>query len=153
MSSVFGFYSLSLSLFPFHSIPSLRMHPFRDPNSDQGWGGNTTPNQSKSFRILQKITDTIDMLDKEADLYSAGAEAQAPQFARQMDVNEQQLRRMQLNEQDKAFINRNDGKWRRRSNEEIALSFCRAFCLFCDFLTITLSLALYSEITDHMRHF
>lgn len=105
---IFLFLVFTLSLFPFHHCQPCT---HRDPNSDQGWGGNTTPNQSLSFRILQKITDTIDMLDKEADLYSgAEAQAQAPQFARQMDVNEQQLRRMQLNEQDKAFINRNEGK-------------------------------------------
>lgn len=49
------------------------------------------------------------MLDKDADLYSA--EAQPPQFARQMDFNEQQLRRMQLNDQDVAFTNGHEGKW------------------------------------------
>lgn len=52
---------------------------------------------------MQKITDTIDFLDKEAELYAP--EAQPPQFARQMDFNEQQLRRMQLNDQDMAFMN------------------------------------------------
>lgn len=96
------FYSLSIHF----SHPSQHPALFRDPNSDQGWG-NTTPNQSKSFRILQKITDTIDFLDKEADLYSP----EPPQFARQMDFNEQQLRRMQLNDQDMTFTNGHEGKY------------------------------------------
>ena len=52
---------------------------------------------------MQKITDTIDFLDKEAELYAP--EAQPPQFARQMDYNEQQLRRMQLNDQEAVATN------------------------------------------------
>lgn len=68
----------------------------RDPiSADQNWG-NTTPSQSKSFRILQQITDAIDLLDKVDGEHCA--QAQPPQFARQMDANEQQLRRMQMNE-------------------------------------------------------
>lgn len=109
-----------------HATPSSSTHhpnykqtqQIRDPNSDQGWA---TPNQSKSFRILQKITDTIDMLDKDnADLYNShnnnhnSGETQPPQFARQMDFNEQQLRRMQLNNndaQDMAYTNGQEGKY------------------------------------------
>lgn len=101
------------------------MRTIRDPNSsDQGWG-NTTPNQSKSFRILQKITDTIDMLDKEAELYSA-AEPQPPQFARQMDFNEQQLRRMQLNDQDQAFMNPSVGHGGKCSFVQTTQCICSA---------------------------
>lgn len=111
-----------------HATPSSSTHhpncqqtqqpQIRDPNSDQGWA---TPNQSKSFRILQKITDTIDMLDKDnADLYNNShnnnhnsGETQPPQFARQMDFNEQQLRRMQLNNDNKdmAYTNGQEGKY------------------------------------------
>lgn len=83
-----------------YTVPHLNIFTLnliiRDPISgDQSWG-NTTPSQSKSFRILQQITDTIDLLDKVDEEHCA--QAQPPQFARQMDANEQQLRRMQMNE-------------------------------------------------------
>lgn len=61
------------------------------------------------------------MLDKDnADLYNNShnnhnsGETQPPQFARQMDFNEQQLRRMQLNNndaQDMAYTNGQEGKY------------------------------------------
>lgn len=62
----------------------------------------TTPNQSKSFRVLQQITDTLkhDPIDNDV---SHGAELQQPHYSRtigQNDINENQMRKMRLNDYD-----------------------------------------------------
>ncbi|KAL5281686.1 hypothetical protein ACFFRR_005184 [Megaselia abdita] len=69
--------------------------------------GNTTPNQSKSFRILQKITSTEDGNEDLLNEMNQPAELQRPHFSRQMMANSpqqqtnnaaiEQLQRMQLN--------------------------------------------------------
>uniref|UniRef100_T1GZ62 Zasp-like motif domain-containing protein n=1 Tax=Megaselia scalaris TaxID=36166 RepID=T1GZ62_MEGSC len=68
--------------------------------------GNTTPNQSKSFRILQKITSTEDGSDDFINQMNQPAELQKPHYSRQMMATPQQqtnnaaieqLQRMQQN--------------------------------------------------------
>lgn len=70
--------------------------------------GNTTPNQSKSFRILQKITSTEDGNEDLINEMNQPAELQRPHYSRQMTTTNspqqqtnnaaiEQLHRMQLN--------------------------------------------------------
>lgn len=64
-----------------------------------------TPNQSKSFRVLQKITDTYNNDPYDIDTVQA-AELQQPHYSRPLgpnDMNENQLRKLRLND-------RNQGK-------------------------------------------
>lgn len=59
------------------------------------------PNQSKSFRVLQQITDTMKMDPNESIALKKPAELHQPHYARplgQNDMNEQQMRKMKLNE-------------------------------------------------------
>lgn len=73
----------------------------------QSWG-SSGPNQSKSFRVLQKITDT--MKDEPLEVYDdQPAELQQPHYARPLgpaDMNENQLRKLNMSESDRAFMNR-----------------------------------------------
>lgn len=66
------------------------------------------PNQSKSFRILQKMTDTIaDGQTSEED--TGPAELQQPHYSRPLgpaDMNENQLRKLQLTDNDRILMNR-----------------------------------------------
>ncbi|XP_055302930.1 uncharacterized protein LOC129568711 [Sitodiplosis mosellana] len=58
----------------------------------------STPNQSKSFRVLQQITDTMKVDPNET---AAPAELHQPHYSRPLgaqDMNEHQLRKMKLNE-------------------------------------------------------
>lgn len=90
---------------------------FSDPRSlqhQQSWG-NTGPNQSKSFRILQKITDTFaDTPDQENDEPAVEVQAHYSKPLGPSDMNENQLKKLQLSltENDRAFMNRvkNQGK-------------------------------------------
>jgi hypothetical protein len=85
----------------------------------QSWG-NGTPNQSRSFRVLQKITDTqgnddVDNNNANSQQEEQPSLLQQPHYARPLgpgDMNETQLRRLQLNEHDRALMNRvkNQGK-------------------------------------------
>jgi hypothetical protein len=92
---------------------------FSDPRTlqqQQSW--TNIPNQSRSFRVLQKITDT--QADDENGTQNEPVDDQPPQlqqaqFSRPLqytDMNENQLRRLQLNEHDRALMNRvkNQGK-------------------------------------------
>lgn len=66
-------------------------------NSD----ARSTPNQSKSFRVLQQITDTIKNDPNETVALSQPAEFHQPQYSRPLgpnDMNEHQLRKMKLND-------------------------------------------------------
>lgn len=69
------------------------------------------PNQSKSFRVLQQITDTMKMDPNETTALQQPAELHQPHYSRPLgpqDMNEHQLRKMKLNEgntlQKKIFI-------------------------------------------------
>lgn len=86
-------------------------------NNASATTGNTTPNQSKSFRILQKITSTEDDNEDLANETNQPAELQRPHYSRQMMASPQQqtnnaaieqLHRMQQNServrQGKCFI-------------------------------------------------
>lgn len=67
-------------------------------NSD----ARSTPNQSKSFRVLQQITDTMKLDPKEKVALSQPAELHQPHYSRPLgpnDMNEHQLRKIQLNDQ------------------------------------------------------
>lgn len=59
----------------------------------------STPNQSKSFRVLQQITDTMKVDPDESVALSKPAELHQPQYSRPLgpnDMNEHQLRKMKL---------------------------------------------------------
>lgn len=59
------------------------------------------PNQSKSFRVLQQITDTMKMDPNESVALNKPAELHQPHYSRplgQNDMNEHQMRKMKLNE-------------------------------------------------------
>jgi hypothetical protein len=84
------------------------------------------PTQSRSFKILQQVTGTMGEdsdensneskpKNKSDDDEEPMAE-QKPIFSRPLgpnDMNESQLRRLQLSDSDRAFMNRikNQGKW------------------------------------------
>lgn len=64
----------------------------------------STPNQSKSFRVLQQITDTMKVDPNEVAAYSQPAELHQPHYSRELgpnDMNEHQLRKMKLNDNGK----------------------------------------------------
>lgn len=79
-----------------------------DPRSlerQTSWG-NSSPNQSKSFRVLQKITD------HDTETANMPAELQGPQYSKPLgpaDMNENQLRKLQLNENEMRRL-KNNGK-------------------------------------------
>lgn len=94
-------------------------YTFSDPRSPDAqpqrqWNQQpSTPNQSKSFKVLQKITDTE--RDHEVDNSNEVAELQQPHYARPLglaDMNEKQLRKLMLNENDRNFLKqvKNDSK-------------------------------------------
>lgn len=72
------------------------------------------PNQSRSFKILQHVTNTFgeDSDDNEAEQRRIDNEPMQEQralFSRPLeteDLNENQMRRLQLSESDRAFMNR-----------------------------------------------
>lgn len=86
-----------------HIVPTLKLNLKQkkiftsDPRTlerQTSWG-NSAPNQSKSFRVLQKITD------HETENANMPAELQGPQYSKPLgpaDMNENQLRKLQLNE-------------------------------------------------------
>ncbi|XP_055914797.1 uncharacterized protein LOC129948013 [Eupeodes corollae] len=96
-----------------------------DPRNQNTWGsGSATPTQSKSFRILQKITDTSDdsalenkAIESDGGGNNSGSDYQEPQlqrptFARQMtstgqinSPNAEQMKRMQL-QNEQGYVNR-----------------------------------------------
>ncbi|XP_031619249.1 uncharacterized protein LOC116338259 [Contarinia nasturtii] len=62
---------------------------------------STAPNQSKSFRVLQQITDTMKMDPNESAALNKPAELHQPHYSRPLgpnDMNEHQLRKMKLND-------------------------------------------------------
>lgn len=61
----------------------------------------STPNQSKSFRVLQQITDTMKSDPTESVALNKPAELHQPHYSRPLgpnDMNEHQLRKMKLND-------------------------------------------------------
>ncbi|XP_055600923.1 uncharacterized protein LOC129749858 isoform X2 [Uranotaenia lowii] len=92
-----------------------RLSDPRSSKNQQAWNGNVTPNQSRSFRVLQHITDTLDP----NEVAEAGSNSSTPKpTAADADHQQQsadssseagpdaQLRRMQLSSEDKALMNR-----------------------------------------------
>lgn len=81
------------------------------------------PNQSRSFKILQQVTNTFgeDSDDNEAEQQKIDSEPmreQQPLFSRPLgpdEMNETQMRRLQLSENDRAFMNRVKMQGERRS--------------------------------------
>lgn len=73
----------------------------------------STPSQSKSFKVLQKITDTEKA--NPIDDSNQVAELQQPHYSRPLgpaDMNENQLRKLNLNEHDRNLMKqlKNDGR-------------------------------------------
>jgi len=74
------------------------------------------PNQSRSFRILQQVTGTEGATDDSDETGNERSEAeeeamqeQRPLYSRPLgpsDMNETQMRRLQMSENDRAFMNR-----------------------------------------------
>lgn len=81
---------------PLSQTPAIIQSDPRSSNNPQVCNGSTTPNQSRSFRVLQQITDTMDQEGQEAK----------PATPKPGDEAEGQLRRMQLSNDDKALMNR-----------------------------------------------
>lgn len=103
-----------------HHQQHLQIHPTNSYSSDL----RTPPVQSKSFRILQKITDTIDdgnnddsgNQQRNDNYMDAEPQLQRPTFARQMSAQQarnsptvEQMRRMKIgHEQGKREENNNE---------------------------------------------
>ncbi|XP_050078928.1 uncharacterized protein LOC126565765 [Anopheles maculipalpis] len=107
-----------------------RLSDPRSSSNTQSWNGNSAPNQSRSFRVLQQITDTLDEAEAEKNAkdqtsgsssqsaatdptdgngkqqQSYGRSAGPTNAAQQQDMAEGQLRRLQLSNEDKALMNR-----------------------------------------------
>uniref|UniRef100_A0A9I3BD90 Uncharacterized protein n=1 Tax=Anopheles coluzzii TaxID=1518534 RepID=A0A9I3BD90_ANOCL len=93
-----------------------RLSDPRSSSNAQSWNGNNAPNQSRSFRVLQQITDTLDEAEAEKNAkeqsnnQSDQADGAKQQYSRstaqQQDAAEGQLRRLQLSNEDKALMNR-----------------------------------------------
>ncbi|XP_052892515.1 uncharacterized protein LOC128300483 [Anopheles moucheti] len=102
-----------------------RLSDPRSSNNTQAWNGNSAPNQSRSFRVLQQITDTLDEAEAEMNAKEPansqpsvadqpdgskqqpyGRSAGAGNATQQQDMAEGQLRRLQLSNEDKALMNR-----------------------------------------------
>lgn len=72
------------------------------------------PNQSRSFKILQQVTNTFgqDSDDSEVEQQRVDSEPmqeQQPLYSRPLgpeEMNENQMRRLQLTDNDRAFMNR-----------------------------------------------
>lgn len=73
------------------------------------------PSQSRSFKILQQVTNTLgdDSDDNNSEskqmLDDTPMQEQRPIFSRPLetkDMNETQMKRLQLSENDRAFMNR-----------------------------------------------
>ncbi|CAO1307363.1 unnamed protein product [Diamesa serratosioi] len=87
----------------------------RTPQSPRVNSGLGTPNQSRSFRVLQQITDTFggdddsNSADEKVETEEDPMEIQQPLFSRPLgpnDMNENQLRRLQMSDNDKALMGR-----------------------------------------------
>nr|XP_029724901.1 uncharacterized protein LOC109621263 isoform X3 [Aedes albopictus] len=83
---------------PLSQTPAIIQSDPRSHANPQAWNGNSAPNQSRSFRVLQQLTDTME------DAESRSAEQQQP--SSNVEGAEGQLRRMQLSKDDKALMNR-----------------------------------------------
>jgi hypothetical protein len=91
----------------------------RSPNSPRVVAGFGAPTQSRSFKILQQVTNTINddsddsneskPKNKHEDDDDAPMQEQTPIFSRPLgpsDMTESQLRRLQMSDNDRAFMNR-----------------------------------------------
>ncbi|XP_035905698.1 uncharacterized protein LOC118509335 isoform X3 [Anopheles stephensi] len=116
---------------PLSNTPAIIQSDPRSSSNAQSWNGNSAPNQSRSFRVLQQITDTLDEAEAEKNGKDQSGSSQPtvadqtdgtkPQqqqqsygrsvagptnAAQQQDMAEGQLRRLQLSNEDKALMNR-----------------------------------------------
>lgn len=96
---------------PLSHTPAIIQSDPRSSNNTQAWNGNNAPNQSRSFRVLQQITDTMEDAESRSNPSTpkppADQQQQQPQQqSGNVDGAESQLRRMQLNKDDKALMNR-----------------------------------------------
>lgn len=97
---------------PLSNTPAIIQSDPRSSNNTQAWNGNNAPNQSRSFRVLQQITDTLDESEtgkgaKESNSEVAGHDqADGRNVAHQPESADGQMRRLQLSNEDKALMNR-----------------------------------------------
>ncbi|XP_058447322.1 mucin-2-like [Malaya genurostris] len=91
---------------PLSKTPAVIQSDPRSSSNSQSWNGNATPNQSRSFRVLQQITDTMQEADPQSKPSTPGLEQQQQRQTGSGDAPDSQLRRMQLNNEDKAMLNR-----------------------------------------------
>uniref|UniRef100_A0A182NT52 Uncharacterized protein n=1 Tax=Anopheles dirus TaxID=7168 RepID=A0A182NT52_9DIPT len=107
---------------PLSNTPAIIQSDPRSSSNTQAWNGNSAPNQSRSFRVLQQITDTLDEAEAERNAkeqsnssteqtdgskqQSSGRAAGATTPAQQQELPDGQLRRLQLSNEDKALMNR-----------------------------------------------
>ncbi|XP_021700888.1 FK506-binding protein 5 isoform X4 [Aedes aegypti] len=87
-----------------------RLSDPRSHNNPQAWNGNSAPNQSRSFRVLQQITDTMEDAESGSTPKPSNEQQQQQQQHQQSNSNvegtENQMRRLQLSKDDKALMNR-----------------------------------------------
>ncbi|XP_058818912.1 uncharacterized protein LOC131681863 [Topomyia yanbarensis] len=91
---------------PLSHTPAIIQSDPRSSNNSQSWNGNAIPNQSRSFRVLQQITDTMQDADTQSKPSTPGAEQQQQRQPGSVETPDSQLRRMQLSNEDKAMLNR-----------------------------------------------
>uniref|UniRef100_A0A182PT05 Uncharacterized protein n=1 Tax=Anopheles epiroticus TaxID=199890 RepID=A0A182PT05_9DIPT len=104
---------------PLSNTPAIIQSDPRSSSNAQSWNGNNAPNQSRSFRVLQQITDTLDEAEAEKSAKDQSNNQSADQIdsakqqqsqgrsaAQQQDAAEGQMRRLQLSNEDKALMNR-----------------------------------------------
>lgn len=87
------------------------------------------PNQSRSFKLLQQVTNTFgeDSDDNDAEqqrIDNLPMQEQQPLFSRPLgpdEMSETQMRRLQLSENDRAFMNRvkNQGETKRNITNRV----------------------------------
>ncbi|XP_062546023.1 uncharacterized protein LOC134212309 isoform X3 [Armigeres subalbatus] len=82
-----------------------RLSDPRSHNNPQAWNGNSAPNQSRSFRVLQHITDTMEDAESRSNP-STPKPSSEQQIGNHVEGAESQLRSMQLSKDDKALMNR-----------------------------------------------
>lgn len=90
---------------PLSHTPAIMQSDPRSHNNPQAWNGNSAPNQSRSFKVLQHITDTMEDAESRSKP-STPKPSSEQQSNSNVEGAESQLRSMQLSKDDKALMNR-----------------------------------------------
>lgn len=97
---------------PLSQTPAIIQSDPRSHNNPQAWNGSGAPNQSRSFRVLQQITDTMEDPESKSQPSTPKPTPNEQQQQQQQQSNSNvegadgQLRRLQLSKDDKALMNR-----------------------------------------------